>query len=563
MPFFHNNDKPINPRDLQAIQEMLKASLQSIIDHLEERKAYTSQGQNTEIFDPVIKIYRDGLKELPEKISASAGSRQKISMTGFIQKMYTDLAEKVVPTLDRDDESYPDIQNILISEMGGPFYPSKLIEGLDSEERDQEAFFHGEIDKFTMSDEPMEGIEDIAEYKPESGRIIALYEGRSGNSETLKTDIKELEEKVNSLQNDSDPQAYEENLRRLNDAKKAPFGLHAGAEYTRVRSSEMMAKDEITFADVYETFTNINQYVRPNDSAGGMLRGTSITAGQLKGPSATAIPQQTYQTLQTIAEAMNQIKQTKDPALQKTRAIELAAFAYQTALSLHVFSDANGRTSRLFADSILQTFGLPPHIPSAAEEDLPKTMGEGMDFKKGAEVFLDGVKKSDLELKKDPAELSQRLAKEPPKKTISQDKTSLKLSAIYEVNDETIEILRNLKQSARQAKGRFRDSEEYKNFRDSIEKSYELASSIRNHPEDGSFNLKEAEAAYSSSIRKLFKTAADYKTYKMKDHTDNPALDHNKKSLNAKDRQKMDLVNSVMEEERLITVKKPSEGKIL
>ena len=63
--------------------------------------------------------------------------------------------------------------------------------------------------------------------------------------------------------------------------------------------------------------------------------------------------------------------------------------------------------------------------------------------------------------------------------------------------------------------------------------------------------------------RKLFKTAADYKTYKMKDHTEDPLADPDKKRLNEKDRGKLDLVDSVMKNENLIKVKKPVEGPMM
>ena len=49
----------------------------------------------------------------------------------------------------------------------------------------------------------------------------------------------------------------------------------------------------------------------------------------------------------------------------------------------------------------------------------------------------------------------------------------------------------------------------------------------------------------------------------MKDHTEDPAADPNKKRLNDKDRGKLDLVDSVMKNKDLIKVKKPDEGPML
>ena len=415
----------------------------------------------------------------------------------------------------------------------------------------------------------MEGIEEIAEYKPESGRIIALYEGRAGNSNTLRDEwLQQLEKDVEATKNNVDKQAYNKALEDLEKAKKAPFGLHAAAEYARIRSSEMMAKDEIGLADVWETFSNLNRMARPNDPEGGTLRGQGITAGELKGPNVMAVPQQTYQTMQTIAEHMNTIKQTQDPALRKTRAIQLAAYAYQMTLSQHVFSDGNGRTCRMFADSILQSFGLPPHIPSKEEGKISKTIGTGkMDFNKGAEVFLKGVQESDLELKKDPELVKERLIskqaekKQPEKKQPNKEKNRLRLSAIYEVSDDTVDLLGDLKRQAAHAKGNFRDSQEYKNFLGAVNQSHLLAKEIQQKRDTAGFDLKKAEAAYAASIRKLFKTASDYTDYKLKDHTENRQQEPEKKKLNDKDREKLNLMKNLTENKLLTKEKEAPAAK--
>ncbi len=565
MPLIHNNGKTVNQQDKEALLEMLQGNMQNIIARLEYYRDYTG-GRAGEVYNPVIKVYQDGLKDLPEKLRTAGEKPDEIKVADFIQKMHHDMAEKVISTLDPEDDLYPDLQNILFSDMGGMVYPG-LAEGLQPEERDMPEKYQDQINDFKLADVPMEGVEDIAEYKPESGRILALYENRAGNSNTLKPEnIAKLEQGVEAHRFDLDRQTYNKFVKDLQDAKTAAFGLHAGAEYTRIRSSEMMAKENVTFADVYETFTNINKMARPGDPEAGKLRGTSITAGNLKGPGATAIPMQTYQTLQTIADSMNQIKKTEDPALKKTQAIQLAAFAYQMTLAQHVFNDGNGRTCRLFADSILQTFGLPPHTPTKAESDIMKTIGEEkMDFKKGAEVFLENVKKSDLELKKDPETVIQRLKQEPPEKKPGgiQEKHSLKFSAIYEVNDETVEMLRALKNNSEHAKGRFRDSQEYKDFCSAVDKSYVLALKINQNRGSKDFDMKQADAEYASSIRKLFKTAAGYKDYKLKDHAEDLSANPGKKKLSTKDREKLDLMDSVIENKNLIKVKQPADSPSL
>ena len=566
MPLIHSNKQKLSQEDTQALQDLLRGNLQNIASRFEYYKTYTANNggaRTEEVYGPIIKAYQEEIERLPEKIRAAQNRRDDVTAADFIENIHNNLAEKVFSTLDPEDDLYPDIQNILFSEMGGSVYPDRLF-GMQPEERDMPEKYQEQVDEFKLADVPFEGVEDIAEYNPNSDSVMVLYENRSGNSTTLSAGrIEQLEKRVETSK---DRQAYEKNLKDLQDAKRGAFGLHAGAEYSRIRSSEMMAKENVSFADVYDTFININKMARPGDPDGGKLRGTGITAGNLKGPGATVIPGQTYQTLQTIAENINRIKQTQNPALQKTQAIQLAAFAYQMTLAQHVFSDGNGRTCRLFADSILQTFGLPPHTPTKAESDIMKTIGEEkMSFHDGAKVFLENVKKSDLELKKDPEITKQRLRQEPPakKKGGIQEETSLKFSALYEVNDETVATLDRLKQSTKKASGRFRDSDEYKDFRKAVNDCCRLAKKLNESGGSKNFNRKQAEAEYASSVRKLYKTAADYKTYKLKDHTEDPVVNPGKKSLNSKDREKMGVINEVLENKELIKVKKPEANPTL
>ena len=567
MPLTHNNEKPINSTDIQTLYEMTKGSLQSIVTSLTDLRNLSGRNSYAD-FNPAIKVFQDGLKDLPGKFTAAQKNKKNQTATEFIQELYDQLAEKVVATLNPDGAGFDDLNAFLATQMGGSVFSTKLL-NYPPDERDTEAGYHDSADGLKLADEPMEGVEEIAEYKPESGRILALYEGRAGNSNTLREEwIQEKERDVERSKDNHDKQAYNKALADLEKAKKAPFGLHAAAEYARIRSSEMMAKDEITMTDVWETFSNLNRMARPNDPEGGVLRGTGISAVPLLGPNAMAVPQQTYQTMQTIAEHMNMVKQTQDPALRKTRAIQLAAYAYQMTLSQHVFSDGNGRTCRMFADSILQSFGLPPHMPSKEEMDIIKTIGTGkMDFNKGAEIFLKGVQESDLELKKDPEIAKQRLIskqaaqKQPEKKPSEKEKNRLRLSAIYEVSDDTVELLGDLKRQAAQAKGKFRDSQEYKNFLGAVNQSHLLAKEIQQKRDTAGFDLKKAEASYAASIRKLFKTASDYTDYKLKDHTENRQQEPEKKKLNDKDREKLNLMKNLTENKLLTKEKEAPAAK--
>lgn len=570
MPLLHDNKEPISANDLETLQEMMKGSLQSIIARLELRRDSIEENRTAHMsYDPLIEVYRKGLKDLPERFKEAQSGRKNVTVFEFMNKVYDDLANETLEALntqsrlDPNEDNFGDACNALYVEIGGSVYGKALFPEIGQEKRDDPEVFRDQVGTFSFSDEPMEGVKDIKDFMPVSGNIQGLYEGRAGNSATLSEKwIRKIQEQYKQAVERKNPLGIEKNKADLEKIKTAPFGLRAGAEYVRLRASEMMAKDKITFSDVFETYSNINRMLRPGHPDAGMLRGCNITAGNIVGPSSGVIPYQTYSTLKFIADGMNKIKQTQDPALQKTRAIELSAFAYQMLLAEHIFTDGNGRSSRMFADSILQSFGLPPHTPSKAESDIMKTLGEdgGMNFKDGAKVFLDNVKKSDLELKKDPLALSakqKRTAPAPEKKPGGiQEEYSTKLSAIYEVNDDTVRFLHTLKTRAENAKGRFRDSKEYKDFLKAAEKSLTLAEKINQNKGMIGFDEKKADAEYASSIRKLLKTAADYKEYKLDKKTADQGAEPEKKALNSDDRRKLEVIDSVTDNKELIKVKK-------
>jgi len=71
-------------------------------------------------------------------------------------------------------------------------------------------------------------------------------------------------------------------------------------------------------------------------------------------------------------------------------AIELAARAYQTLVSIHPFLDANGRTTRLLMDWLLVRHDLPRPIFDHSEHTVARFFG-GQVFKGGDSVADDAV----------------------------------------------------------------------------------------------------------------------------------------------------------------------------
>lgn len=561
----NSKGEPINEKDKKALYNMLKGSFEEHKARLEKSAVDATED---DFYPPLIGVYDEAIEKLSQRINEAINSKEDISVNEFIDRTFSDISDK---TLEIVDDKKADFYEYMEFVAEG-FDDKKLMEGLcnkvnEEYKLDKKNTLEGleETTKsFKFVDKPMPGIENIKEYNPNTDTVKDLYKGRTANSTTLGADIKKLQQELDNL-----PDAPENENRRVKIQEKiegfvnGSFGLNAGAEVARIHSSELMAKDKITFGDLLETFTAINEAARPADPGAGKLRGkfVKVSNTELEGVGASVAPKMLYNTLEKISDYMNDIKQTQDPALRKTKAVQLAAFTYQTTLSEHVFGDGNGRTCRLFADTILQTFGLPPHTPTPEELKVPVyTIGNKMDFAAAADAYYKGVQISDATLKKDPEVLKQSRITEMPEKNAVQEKTSTKLSAIYEVDADTIKVLKDLQKQSKKVKSSFKNSEEYIDLCTSIDTCLKLAVKINNNQDNPDFNLKKAEAEYASAVRKMRKAGKDYKDYKMKDHTADKEAEPDKKKLNNDDRKKLSLVESMMKNEKLITVKKPSGG---
>lgn len=573
MGFVNQKGEKLNENDVKALEEMLKGSLES---HLARLVKYEEDTDEPNFYPPIKAVYEKTIQNLPEMIQNENRKGGEIRVSDFISSLFGEISEQMLEVVDKESPCFYEFWEYVAKGFG----EKKLMDGLADEPeaysvKDTGEGYQKTAGAFQFATEPMKGIEDIKEYDPNTDSVKDLYKGRAGNSATLGADIEKLQQELEQLKQvpDDEQHLMERNRRnniqkKIDDAFKGEFGLNAGAEIARIHSAELKGKEQVTFGDLYRAVTEINQVARPGDPAGGKLRGIQVQAGQVEGVAASVAPEAFYKTLGTIADGMNQIKNTEDPALRKTRAVQLASFAYQMTLSEHVFGDGNGRTCRLFADTILQTFGLPPHTPTKEEQTLCKTIGNEMDFQKGAEVFLKGVQLSDQELKRDPEERKQSRISEPPRKEAGREETSMKLSALYEVNDATVAYFEDLQKRAKKAKGTFRDSKEYKDLCAAIDKCLKLSRSMMDNEDElgtNNFNVDKAEAEYASAVRKLFKTAKAYESYKMKDHTEDKSAEPDKKKLNSDDRKKLNLVSEVTNNEDIIKVKNaaPKGGRSL
>ncbi len=114
----------------------------------------------------------------------------------------------------------------------------------------------------------------------------------------------------------------------------------------------------LTLENIRELNRLLNVGMPANDGVAGEFRARTETAGG--GPS--------YLTPERIEPFMNEFMDWLATNQDTLDPIELAGLAYQKLVSIHPFSDANGRTCRLVADIILQSHGLPPAAFQGSDE---------------------------------------------------------------------------------------------------------------------------------------------------------------------------------------------------
>ena len=415
MGLINENGQSVSREDLELAKRMMRDSIDS---HLKRLQWYIkSNGDPVKaMVEPLIKEYQDGLSQIDRRFDEAFRSGEDIKITDFMTSFSDDIADKAASKLNKNDEYYFDFLMFVGTGFGNPAYRRLATNKPDEvrEEQDSEAAYRESTDNFMFAEAAMEGIGDIPDYDPNSESVKALYTARAGNSNTLRKTLEDFEvQKQEVMDNEFlDEEAKAEHIKNIDENiesyKKGVFGLNTAAEVARIHSVRLNNKDKITISDVFSAYSDLNIANRPADADGGKLRGQIVMAGDIRGVTASAVPPMLYRVLEDITDYMNEIKQTPDPALRKTRALQLAAFSFQTMLSGHFFDDANGRTCRMFADTILQTFGLPPHTPLPEIETKVKTMGSQFDHRAVTNIFMDGIKRSNETLQQIRAEADEK-----------------------------------------------------------------------------------------------------------------------------------------------------------
>lgn len=366
MGFTDHKGKKLSERDARKVREMFDGSLDGVrklIEYLRDDQ-YT---RNKKYYDPILEELRLCTEEFGEAFREAAAGEANVDFrefyTGRMRQLHKRIMEKATPK----GREFGDLREF----FGGPF--QRMFEQAPELKDTREGLLRSTAG-FRLASKPMEGVGELGEIRPGAADLSILNTVRSGNSGTLK-------------ESKSAPQTKK--------AQTAVFGYRSGLTLTKVRADELAQRKEVTFADLFDVFCDINRTLRPDDPRSGKVRFEPIRANNLIGLEGLAVPGHLYETLSDTAEYMNRIRRQTDPLLRRTQAIQLAAYVYQVLLSEHVFDDGNGRSSRFFADVILQSFGLPPHTPNAGEFTAVATIGKELDFDRGAKLFLEGVRKSD------------------------------------------------------------------------------------------------------------------------------------------------------------------------
>lgn len=103
----------------------------------------------------------------------------------------------------------------------------------------------------------MEGIGDIAEYNPNSGRVQVLYDARSGNSGTLENRVEDRQKELKEIpENNTKKRKIVQE--KLDEALKSAAGLRAAGESARIHSAELMNKKSVSFGDLYHVISDLS-----------------------------------------------------------------------------------------------------------------------------------------------------------------------------------------------------------------------------------------------------------------------------------------------------------------
>ncbi len=292
--------------------------------------------------------------------------------------------------------------------------------------------------------EVLDGIGDVKKY---NGKSKKLAGARMQGSSTLNGEIENLfsisakfkdavnQDEVLKKANDNKPfdSAHELSMlvgrsndlssrvldiiemNKLTDSVKSIANFSKASSIASKHAKKLKSSKAVSFSDLMRAYMDINIGVgEKGESDDGKMKAqwAGTSSGSIVGPSGDAISADLFLLFHYVAKTMNEIKaiQKKQPSIAKSRAVKLAGIVNTITISAHTFVNGNGRTCRLLADAILESFELPPASVNTTitgvaglfgelyANDDQKAAGE-KDFDRSTKGYLDGVLESDRRLR--------------------------------------------------------------------------------------------------------------------------------------------------------------------
>ena len=374
MPFVNSKGKILTQDELDLFLRITGDLFSSLLRSIKDSTDLSNSEEP--FYNQILADFKELSENFPKAVKDAPRDGQKVSIHIFYNEALLDFYRKVLTTKNNFEAQSGRYLN---QNRFDPFehqFLSIFDRNTPEEPRNLGYGFSDTADGFTFTKRPLPGIENIDTYDPKTSDFGSLSRARQSMSNTyqeMQTAGGEYAREADSLFRDA-------------------------SDYSRRKAAEFSDKPLISVSDLYTLFTGLNNAAR-NDKEQGLLRPFECKINHMNTVSPIAIPNQLYRLLDSVVGHMNTVKQTEDPLLRRSRAVQLAAYCYQLSISEHAFFDGNGRTCRLLADTILQSFGLPPHTPNLALYTSARSIGEPFDFKLGTRFFLEGISVSDGLLK--------------------------------------------------------------------------------------------------------------------------------------------------------------------
>lgn len=330
------------------------------------------------------------------------GKRISVEDANYLGKIFSDLMSGYKEGLESAKEKSTDNESDSISHIfdrNSVAFLRKFSEKSISDDRvDLDTFFHDEM--FTLYTDIKKDLSGKTKRYASSVENKMTGELKEYFSEYVK--VKDTTEGLNRT------------IGSFKLLQKPLSGIEEISSYSPIAgtASENWAnKENVSFGDIYAAFSSLNHLARNDNTAGGKVRARSESIGAVNGVLSVAVPCHLFRTLTAVSENMNKIKLTEDDMLRRSQAIQLASFALMMNASLMPFEFDNLKSGRLFADTILEAFGVPAHVPSTVFLAYNKTIGEQFDFDKSTLLLLKGIKMNDCLIKAENGDVSEQMQK--------------------------------------------------------------------------------------------------------------------------------------------------------